>query len=260
MPELPEVEWMRRCAAAAVGRPLVVVDLPCARLGGLGGLDAARGLPLQAVDRRGKCLILSLGPLRLLLAPRMTGRLLVGGLGARHLRLRLGFGDENDLLWLVFDDPRRLGTVELTSADALDLRCPPRPEPWPAPLSGAALCAALGGGRGSLKTALMDPHRLGGVGNIGAAEGCWRAGLDPGRALESLGSEEWAALAEGLCAWAQAALDDIGAGPLILLHGGGDNPFCVYGREGGACRRCAGSISRRVDAGRPTYFCPGCQR
>lgn len=257
MPELPEVEWMRRSAAAAVGRSLTVIDVPCGRLG---GLDAARGLSLQAVERRGKSLILSVGPLRLLLAPRMTGRLLVGALGARHIRLRLGFGDENDLLWMVFDDPRRLGTVELVSADALDLRCPARPEPWPAPLTGEALCRALGGGRGALKAALMDPHRLGGVGNIGAAEGCWRAGLDPGRALDSLGPAEWTALADGLWAWAQAALEDIGPGPLTLLHGGGDNPFCAYGREGEGCLRCGASVSRRVDAGRSTYFCSGCQR
>ena len=257
MPELPEVEWMRRGAEAALGRTLQVVEARCPRLP---ALDGARGLVLRAVERRGKTLLLVLDAQRRVIAPRMTGRLLRGGEGARHPRLLLGFGDEDDLLWLVLDDPRRLATVELCAAAEAEALLPPRPEPWPTPLSGEALRAALGGGRGAIKVALLDPHRLRGVGNIGAAEGCWRAGLDPRRPVDSLGPAEWAALAEGLHAWASAALADIGAGPLVLLHGGGESPFCVYGRAGAPCLRCGALLSRSVDSGRSTFFCAGCQR
>ena len=42
----------------------------------------------------------------------------------------------------------------------------------------------------------------------------------------------------------------------------GDNApaLLVYGRAGEPCRRCGARIKRRVDAGRSTFFCPGCQR
>jgi formamidopyrimidine-DNA glycosylase len=34
----------------------------------------------------------------------------------------------------------------------------------------------------------------------------------------------------------------------------------VYGRKGEPCRRCGRVIRRIVQAGRSTFFCPGCQR
>ena len=34
----------------------------------------------------------------------------------------------------------------------------------------------------------------------------------------------------------------------------------VYDREGEPCRRCARRIRRIVQAGRSTFYCPGCQR
>ncbi len=33
----------------------------------------------------------------------------------------------------------------------------------------------------------------------------------------------------------------------------------VYGREGQACP-CGGTVQRRIDGGRSTFFCPKCQR
>jgi formamidopyrimidine-DNA glycosylase len=35
--------------------------------------------------------------------------------------------------------------------------------------------------------------------------------------------------------------------------------FAVYDREGLPCRRCRTAIARILQAGRSTYFCPGCQ-
>jgi formamidopyrimidine-DNA glycosylase len=39
----------------------------------------------------------------------------------------------------------------------------------------------------------------------------------------------------------------------------GVSRFAVYDREGKICRRCGATIERIVQAGRSTYFCPGCQ-
>jgi len=43
-------------------------------------------------------------------------------------------------------------------------------------------------------------------------------------------------------------------------YGGFQEVLSVYGREGETCRRCEKKIERILQAGRSTYFCPGCQR
>lgn len=255
MPELPEVEWMRGAAQPVVGAVLRAVERRCARLP---ALDALVGRRLDAVDRRGKSLLLRFADDTLLIEPRMTGRLLPCDVPARHVRLRLEMDAPG--LGVQLDDPRRLAVVVLDASAAVDARMRSCPAPWPRPLSGAALAAALEGARSSVKAALMDPRRVSGVGNIGASEACWRAGVDPGRRVDALQPAEWDALGAGLYAWAAEALAAIGSGPLQLLHGGGANPFAVYGRAGAACPRCAAVVVRSLDAGRSSFSCPGCQR
>jgi formamidopyrimidine-DNA glycosylase len=43
-------------------------------------------------------------------------------------------------------------------------------------------------------------------------------------------------------------------------RGEGLERLAVYGREGEPCLRCAAPIRRVAQAGRSTYYCPGCQR
>ncbi|MDQ6719070.1 MAG: DNA-formamidopyrimidine glycosylase, partial [Gemmatimonadota bacterium] len=42
--------------------------------------------------------------------------------------------------------------------------------------------------------------------------------------------------------------------------GAAKHRLAVYDREGERCRRCGRKIARIVQAGRSTYYCPGCQR
>ena len=257
MPELPEVELMARSLQRAVGRTLCAVEVPDLRLKAAAALQ---GHPLEAVERRGKTLLLRLGPLWAAVHPRMTGRLLWRDPGeSPKARLRLHF--ENCEQQLVFDDPRRLGTV-VVGAEAMVLESMPRlgPEPWPAALSGTALAACFAGQRRPIKVALLDQARLAGVGNIGAAEGCWRAQIAPHRLPETLRPEEWAALAMGIHAWASGAIAAVGDGELELIHAGGDNPFAVYGRGGAPCSRCGATLRSAQLAGRGTVWCARCQR
>ena len=46
---------------------------------------------------------------------------------------------------------------------------------------------------------------------------------------------------------------------LRYLQQGGDNRFRVYGRAGERCARCKAEISKFVQGGRSTYYCPRCQ-
>ena len=254
MPELPEVEGMARLLCAhAVGRRITAVERLDPRLPDCADLAGAR---LEGAHRRAKILILDLGEEALLLHPRMTGQLRVGP-DARAPRLRFHLEGTTPL---VFDDPRRFGTVaRLPAAHLPAALAHLGPEPWPIPLSGAALAACFFGVRGPIKPALLDQHRLAGVGNIGASEGLFRARIAPTQPVPTLSAAAWSALAAGLWAWVAETLTEVGADPITLLHAGGENRFLVYDRAGEPCFSCGTRIAQLRQAGRSTFLCPGCQ-
>ena len=156
------------------------------------------GHSVASARRRGKLLLLDTdGPI-LGLRFGMTGRLLVdggapvGGLeygpdrfDAAWIRFSLGFAEGGSL---ALEDARRLGGVELwpdegaLGPDALSV-------------TRRELASMLSGVRAPLKAALMDQHRLAGIGNLLADEILWRAGLDPARPAGTLDASEVTALA-----------------------------------------------------------------
>jgi formamidopyrimidine-DNA glycosylase len=136
------------------------------------------------------------------------------------------------------------------------------PDPVHHGLTAAALLVGLGRTRRAVKVALLDQSLLAGVGNIHAAEACWRARLDPRRRADRLTRAEAAALARGLRATFRFALAKLDGPEIVYLEAGGENPFHVYDRAGARCRHpgCQGTVRRIVQAQRSTYFCPRCQR
>ena len=109
----------------------------------------------------------------------------------------------------------------------------------------------------------MDQRRIAGLGNIYVAEALFRAGIHPAarpRRVRGARRELLAAIRavlEGGIARRGTTLRDY-----VDADGrSGDNAaaLLVYGRAGEACGRCGTVIKRRVDAGRSTFFCPGCQ-
>jgi formamidopyrimidine-DNA glycosylase len=204
MPELPEVETIRRALQARlVGRRFVEVvqrrpdlrfPLP-ARLP-----SRLRGRRIEAVRRRAKYLLAELDDGHVLIVHLgMSGRLVLGGAPAGlHEHLTFGFDDGAVLR---FVDARRFGSVDLTAAARLGAH--PRLvdlglEPLDPAFTGPALRAALGTTQTPLKVALMDQGRVVGVGNIYACEALFRARLSPRRAGGSLGTREATRLARAI--------------------------------------------------------------
>ncbi|MBV9195895.1 MAG: hypothetical protein JO168_17295 [Solirubrobacterales bacterium] len=100
--------------------------------------------------------------------------------------------------------------------------------------------------------ALLDQTNLAGIGNLWKSEGCWEAGLDPGRHLESVSDREVLAVLDAV---RPRMLASARHGPRVI------EPR-VYGRSGRPCPRCGTRIvaAGQGDANRTTYWCPGCQR
>src|SRR4051794_40826788 len=124
MPELPEVETIRRQLAPVVeGRNLTELDILargwCLPLAPQAVREAVEARRVERLGRRGKYLVWELaGDVFLLMHLRMTGTLLLDPPPpTRHMRVRMHLGDHE----LVFDDPRRFGTGELAiGPQALD--------------------------------------------------------------------------------------------------------------------------------------------
>jgi formamidopyrimidine-DNA glycosylase len=259
VPELPEVEVMRRNLARLAGdAPLEGIDALDPRVveGDSAPLEALVGHPLRA-ERRGKHLILRGGDQALLLHMRMTGQVVEDRGQAGRLRLRFRGGAAALLV-----DPRRFARARALPAAALSQALAGLgPDPWPEPLDGPAFAARFAGCAAPLKPALLDQGRVAGLGNIYAAELCWRVGLDPRAPVDALLPADWEALAAQAWALLDAVVSWEDGSEIHFLHDGGPlpAPFAVYGRAGEPCPRCGAGVERFAQAGRSTAWCPGCQ-
>jgi len=287
MPELPEVETIRRDLAPALEGATIVsvrIQKPDIIMSGESPRTFAaslRGRHISAVERRGKNLLLRFPPQGdrpaavLQIQVRMTGRFAVApesDSGGQRLAMRLGFThiaarfELDDGYTVLYDDVRRLGGFRMLSTEAWQYRERELgPEPLDANFKARDLATALGNGRAPVKNALLDQRRIVGLGNIYASEALHRAGLNPTRACVTLEGPEIRRLHRGLRAVLSESLRAAGTTlrDYRTVNGGSgkyQNRLRVYDREDRPCLRCGEAIRRIKQAGRSTYFCPGCQK
>ena len=269
VPELPEVEIIgrniRRWALGKRIRAFTLLRERCLEMEDI-PLEALVGARVIGVRRRGKVLLIDTdGDAALIVHFGMTGKWVrAADVLPPFTRAYVDF-DEGTRL--AFVDMRCLGRIRLkdtASAAEVLRRAAPGIDPFLEPLAGARLeewLCILHGRRLEIKPALMDQKVLAGVGNIYASEALFWARLSPRLRAHRLSRGEVARLARAIERVIREAIarDD---GPEILYFGekGARNPFLVYRREGAYCVRCAKPIQRIRQAGRSTFFCPGCQR
>ena len=293
MPELPEVETVRRqLEPAVVGRRIVaarVLDERWSRPEDPASVEeAVTGREIESVGRRGKYLIVGLeGGRGLVMHLRMTGNLLLRPAGsqgatldlmdarfgaprlyeasteARHLRAAFELDDGTEL-W--FTDARRFGHgVVLDGAEIEDyLTARLGVEPLSGGLTPEYLGVIAAGRTAPLKSFLLNQTGIAGIGNIYADEALHRASLHPLSPAGSMRPEHCEALVEGIVGALEAGLAHGGSSIDDYRDSRGErgsmqDEFLVHTREGEECPRCGATIRRIVVGGRSTYFCPDCQ-
>ena len=279
MPELPEVESLRRrIAPAIVGGRIEAVELRRPDLRSPFPRRFARRLTGQTVvtlTRRGKYLLASLSSAEtLLMHLGMSGsfRVVRDLPRVRAPRGGVTFNSHDHVVFhmssgraIVFNDPRRFGTMALIPAGRL--RQHPAlsglgPEPLSPDFDAAALTRACRRKKTTLKAALLDQRVVAGLGNIYASEALHVAGLSPRRRSSVLATPAGAPreAAYRLVAAIKQVLARAIARQSVDAYRG--RPFLVYDREHQPCLRknCVGMIRRRVQGGRSTFYCPECQR
>jgi formamidopyrimidine-DNA glycosylase len=271
VPELPEVETIRRQLAPAVeGRRLEHIEVIDPRWSDPAPpeaiADALDGRVVERLGRRGKYLIMSFeDDVHLVMHLRMTGNLLLTDEEPKHTRVRMELDDGQKLL---FVDVRRFGTGDvLLGSDALAEYFASRlgVEPLSPDFTAAALRDQAHGRRQPVKAFLLNQERVAGVGNIYADEALFRAKIHPLRPVGTLRRPQIEALRDAVVESLNAGIDAKGASIDDYRHVDGErgsfqDRFLVHLREGEPCVRCGTTIQKMRAAGRGTYLCPRCQR
>lgn len=276
MPELPEVETMRRGVLGAVGARIVAaVRLPCCNkpIGFQPSLRSLRaravGARVEDVQRVGKRVVFCLNnACRFVFEPRMTGLVLVADPpDHEHLRFRLDL-DGGELTHIWYWDRRGLGSVHCLTADEFAGRLGAnRLGPDALDISAAELRRRLETGRRAIKVALLDQRAVAGIGNLYAAEILHVARVHPERPCDSLDPSEWRRVHDAqrrvlleAIRYEGSTLADGTYRNVLSQDGNYQSHHRVYDREGEACRTCRRArIVRIVQAQRATFFCPRCQ-
>jgi len=271
MPELPEVEVIRRGLAPRIAGRRVLKVAPGEKLLRRQSPPAQlrhwlKNRRFTDLTRRGKYLVFTLEDgVRLLIHLGMTGRLLLGSapLPARphvHLVLHL----EGDLE-LAFQDIRRFGQVlvfppgePLTPLEQVGR------EPFSPQVTPRWLAAQARGRSRPIKNFLLDSRILAGIGNIYACEILFAARLHPATPVSRLSPPDWQRVLKETRRILKAAIAKGGTTVSDYLNSRGEAGLFqlelqVYSRGGGPCLSCGTPIERLVQAGRSSFFCPRCQ-
>jgi formamidopyrimidine-DNA glycosylase len=272
MPELPEVETIRRHLAPRVeGRTLTGLEVLderwCRPLAAREIADAVTGRVVERLGRRGKYLVWQLsGEVFLFQHLRMTGTLLLDA-PERPPHTRVRFDLDAGASELLFVDPRRFGTGELAlGEDAHDAFFAARlgVEPLDPEFTGEYLRTLARSSRAPIKAFLLDQKRVAGVGNIYADEALFRARIHPLRPAQQLTLKQCQALRDAVVESLEAGLDAKGATIDDFrdpdgVSGSFQDRFLIHLREGEPCTRCGDTVRKLRAAGRGTYVCERCQ-
>ncbi len=272
MPELPEVETVRRTLEPKlVGRQILAVEPITPRQIYHPDPDTFKaeleGATFTAIDRRGKYLLLRLGPLTLVCHLRMSGHLYACDPARprdKHLHLLFQLDDGSELR---YEDQRKFGGFHLLGPNGEGM--PPGlaalgPEPLSDEFTSAVLAAGLAGRRTPIKAALLNQAMVAGLGNIYVDEALFCARIHPERQAESISPAETERLHQCIRSVLERAVEKRGTTFSLYFDGEGAegdmyDELNVFDRTGEPCPVCGTPILKLAVAQRGTHVCPTCQ-
>ena len=276
MPELPEVETMRRGILAIEGATITAIEKVRCRRKPIAiepNISAIRrrlvGKKVQAVERIGKRVVIRMAnDDRLLFEPRMTGLVLVADPpSSEHVRFRVEFsqGEQEILYW----DRRGLGMIYLLNDQQYQERFSlENLGPDALEVTGPLLKKIFGKAKRPIKVALLDQKKVAGIGNLYASEILHVAAIHPAKRCDRITLKQWDLIASTTIDILQTAIAHEGSTlsdgtyrNALNDPGGYQNMHRVYDKEGQFCPICMDTtITRIVQAQRSTFFCKSCQK
>ena len=228
-------------------------------------IDQLTGQKIYDVYRRGKYILIPVDQGTMLWHLGMSGSMRVLPVNSpvdkhEHVEMQLASGQS-----LKFRDPRRFGSLLFTKADPLQhkLLCKLGPEPLSVEFNTDYLYRVCRHRSTSIKSLIMDSHRVVGVGNIYASEALFSAGIRPTREAGSISKKRLEKLVETIKRTLHAAIAQGGTTLQDFSRADGKPGYFkqslqVYGVKGG-CSVCGKPIKQITQNQRSSYYCPGCQ-
>ncbi|HXZ88533.1 MAG TPA: bifunctional DNA-formamidopyrimidine glycosylase/DNA-(apurinic or apyrimidinic site) lyase [Candidatus Binataceae bacterium] len=277
MPELPEVESLRRILArSAAGRRMMSATVREGRLRRAVSRDlpaAVTGRTVQSVGRRAKYLLIELsGGQVIMVHLGMSGSLThrrdgfdPGALDPRHDHVEFALDDGSRL---VYNDPRRFGLMKVVARSHLDSTEELKglgPEPLGSDFNAAYLWQITRGRAAAIKNVLMDQRVVAGVGNIYASEILFRAQVRPTRPAGKVTRAEVARIVEHTVQVLREAIGRRGTTFRSYRDSRGQpgrfaERLRVYDRAGKPCPACTTAIRSVIVGQRSSFYCPRCQK
>ena len=283
VPELPEVETVRRgllpvmegarLTRTDVNRPDLRWPFPDRMA------ERLTDVTITRLRRRSKYILIDLSSGETLIVHLgMSGRILISGdpLGQYHREHPVPEKHDHVVFYLAnggrvtFNDPRRFGAMDLVATEAAEhhkLLAVLGPEPLGNAFNEDYLVATLKGRRTPIKSALLDQRVVAGLGNIYVCEVLFRAGISPLRKVDRIANKRVASLVPLIRDVLGEAIEAGGSSLKDYRQADGElgyfqHRFQVYDQEGNPCQTsdCNGIISRTVQSGRSSFYCPMCQR
>jgi formamidopyrimidine-DNA glycosylase len=274
MPELPEVETIRRGLENLVGKKIIQVFRSDKKMRIVSTLDLQGlvGAKIFEIARAARYLIINFDCKQsLILHLGMSGKITLEPdfkrLKHDHLACKL-----DDDSWLVFNDARRFGFIDLIESENLKthkMLVRLGPEPLSAEFNFAYLAEKLRRKKMNIKTTMMNNEIVVGVGNIYINESLFDAGISPLREASSLAENEIKKLIFSVKKIIKKAIELGGSSISDYVDAEGksgnfQNNFKIYGRENGTagknCLLCKTPVRRIKQSGRSSFYCPQCQR
>ena len=272
MPELPEVEVVRRGLEALAGKKQIkevwvltpgVVGHPSVEK----FIALLRQKQIISFDRHGKYLIVYLNNYKLVIHLRMTGVLTCEDqpppLESRHMRMVILLQDGGTIC---FYDQRKFGKVWLLQTGEEDYAGINRLGPdWLNEANWELFKERLKSRkRARIKNLLLDQSFMAGLGNIYTDESLYRAGIHPSKRAGELSSTQLYDLYHAIIQTLKEGIEQGGTSFSNYLNttgeeGGYQNSLSVYRRKGQSCQNCGSIIQKIILGGRGTHFCPNCQ-
>lgn len=295
MPELPEVEVVRRGLAPAVtGAHVVAVTVRDDRAltrhpGSAAQFESTlTGAALGGPVRRGKFLWIPLTgrPDALVGHLGMSGQILLRPSGApverfERVRIDLVHPVHGELV-AVFADQRTFGSLAIDplvpTADGAPGGLGSTAAKVPAQVSHIArdpmdpafdetgFRAVLARRHSAIKRVLLDQTTVSGIGNIYADEALWGARIHPETSADALPTRRVRRLLGEVRIVLEKALSEGGTSfdaQYVDVNGRAGyfaHSLSAYGRTGRPCPRCGRGIVRERFMNRSSHFCPRCQR
>jgi len=268
MPELPEVETIKRTMAKYRETKIVGIDVLRSDVIRLEDfpIKTLHDKTIKEVYRRGKFLVFCLGDkLNLVVHLGMSGRFYAVNEDAvvqePHIHIIIHLNNNQKL---IYQDTRRFGGIWLVK-DILAFFAHLGVEPLEENFNCSYLTGILKNRKIAIKTLLLNQNIVCGIGNIYADEALFMAGIRPDRSAGSLSKDEIEGLCQAIKKVLKNGIEHRGTTfrdyrDAFNKSGDFQNHLQVYGRSNEDCFQCGNKIKRQIIGGRSSHYCGICQK